>query len=55
VKNKVDDAQSDLALVSIYLIDWFIDWCLAQTWAVFQLYRDGNKFYIIDIAQIFSF
>ena len=27
VKNKVDDAQSDLALVSIYLIDW----CLAQT------------------------
>jgi hypothetical protein len=27
VKNKVDDAQNDLALVSIYLIDW----CLAQT------------------------
>jgi hypothetical protein len=51
VKNKVDDAQNDLALVSIYLIDW----CLAQTWAVFQLYRGGNKFYIIDIAQIFSF
>jgi len=25
--------------------DWFIDWCLTSTLAIFQLYRGVNKLY----------
>jgi hypothetical protein len=25
--------------------DWFIDWCLTPTLAIFQLYRGVSKFY----------
>ena len=27
--------------------NWLIDWCLTPTFALFKLYRDVNKLYII--------